>query len=132
VNSRIPIPAFVPYGVGKLDARIDVSKLATALECKVGTCTTGNSLDKTVDDMEHMVANGASVKDMEAAAIAWSCALHHDTPFLGVKVVTDIVDGEVPTQDEFLLNLAAASKSLQTALPQILDLIIGKNMEDLL
>ena len=131
-RSRIPIPAFVPYGVGRLDASIDVAGMAEALGYKVGSCTTGNSLDKTPDDMERMVSNGASVKDMEAAAIAWSCALHGDTPFLGVKVVTDIVDGDVPTQDEFLRNLSAASKSLQTALPRILDHIIGKNMEDLL
>uniref|UniRef100_A0A7S3P677 Nucleoside phosphorylase domain-containing protein n=1 Tax=Amphora coffeiformis TaxID=265554 RepID=A0A7S3P677_9STRA len=130
-DRRIPIPAFVPYGVGKLDAKFDVAKLAAALDFKVGTCTTGNSLDKTPEDDKHMQANEAVVKDMEAAAIAWSCALHNQTPFLGVKVVTDIVDGGVATQDEFLANLAAASQSLQAALPKILDYIIGKNVEDL-
>ena len=64
----------------------------------------------------------ASVKDMEAAAIAWSCALFK-TPMVGLKVVTDIVDGEMATQDEFLANLAAASKSLQESLPKLLDTI---------
>ena len=49
-----------------------------------------------------MKNNEASVKDMEAAAIAWSVALHNRTTFLGVKVVTDIVDGDKPTQEEFL------------------------------
>ena len=120
----------MPYGVGKLSAGINVDKLAGALEFKTGTCTTGNSLDKTPEDDKHMVANDAAVKDMEAAAIAWSCALHK-TPFLGVKVVTDIVDGGVATQDEFLENLHAASESLQSALPKIIDYMCGKNVEDL-
>lgn len=129
-DRRIPIPAFVPYGVGKLDVALNVAKLATDLGYKTGTCTTGNSLDKTPEDDKHMQANEAAVKDMEAAAIAWSCALHK-TPFIGVKVVTDIVDGNVATQDEFLANLAAASQSLQAALPEILDFVVGKNVEDL-
>lgn len=92
--------------------------------------STGNSLDKTEKDDELMVANDASVKDMEAAAIAWSCKLH-EVPFLGVKVVTDIVDGGVPTQDEFLENLHAASKSLQDALPKVLDYVCGKSHSEL-
>ena len=129
-DRRIPIPAFVPYGVGKLTSQLDVGKLAAALEFKTGTCTTGNSLDKTPEDDTHMLANEAAVKDMEAAAIAWSCALH-STPFLGMKVVTDIVDGDVPTQDEFLANLTAASKSLQSALPKLLDHVVGKILEEL-
>ena len=91
---------------------------------------TGNSLDKTDKDDELMLANDASVKDMEAAAIAWSCELHK-VPFLGVKVVTDIVDGGVPTQDEFLENLHAASKSLQDALPKVLDYVCGKSQSEL-
>ena len=111
--------------------KLDVSKLATALGFKTGTCTTGNSLDKTEEDDKHMVANEAVVKDMEAAAIAWSCALVNGTPFVGVKVVTDIVDGGVATQDEFLANLAAASQSLQAALPKVLDYVIGKEVMDL-
>lgn len=130
VYSRIPIRVFTSYGVGKLEVSLNVAKLAADLGYKTGTCTTGNSLDKTDEDDKHMLANEASVKDMEAAAIAWSCALHN-TPFVGLKVVTDIVDGSVATQDEFLANLAAASQSLQAALPKILDFVVGKDVKDL-
>ena len=35
----------------------------------------------------------ASVKDMEAAAIAW-VADFNKVPFLALKIVTDIVDGD--------------------------------------
>jgi len=51
---------------------------------------------------------------MEAAAIADTAALF-GTPFIAIKVVTDIVDGDMPTQDEFLANFAAAAASLQEA-----------------
>lgn len=129
-DRRIPIPAFDLYGVGKLESKINPAKLASELDFKLGVCTTGNSLDKTDEDDKHMLANDASVKDMEAAAIAWSCELH-STPFLGVKVVTDIVDGDRPTQDEFLENLHAASHSLQAALPKVLDYICGKEHHEL-
>lgn len=77
-----------------------------------------------------MADNEASVKDMEAAAIAWVAELSK-TPFFALKVVTDIVDGDRPTQDEFLENLSAASKSLQEKLPKIVEFVMGKKYSDL-
>ena len=50
--------------VGKLKAAVDVEKLASSLGYKTGTCTTGNSLDKTPEDDKHMQANEAAVKDI--------------------------------------------------------------------
>jgi nucleoside phosphorylase len=67
---------------------------------------------------------------MEAAAIAWAAELT-GTPLLGIKVVTDIVDGEHPTQDEFLANLAKASDSLQGVLPKVLDFVVDKTLAEL-
>lgn len=128
-DRRIAIPAFTPLGIGKLET-VNAHKLAETHKYKQGICTTGNSLDKTEKDDELMMANDASVKDMEAAGIAWSCELHK-VPFLGVKVVTDIVDGEVPTHDEFLENLHSASVSLQAALPKVLDYVCGKSYDEL-
>lgn len=128
-DRRITIPDFVPFGIGKLDT-VNAKVLAETHNYKLGVCTTGNSLDKTDKDDELMLANDASVKDMEAAAIAWSCELHK-VPFLGVKVVTDIVDGGVPTHDEFMANLMSASKSLQEALPKVLDYVCGKSHSEL-
>lgn len=140
-DRRIAIPGFTSYGVGRLDSMgseesessetmINPSQLAKTLDFKTGVVSTGNSLDKTDECDKRMLENDASVKDMEAAAIAWSCALLKK-PFLGVKVVTDIVDGDIPTQDEFMANLATAAKSLQEALPRVLDAIVGKTYSDL-
>ena len=42
--------------------------------------------------------------------------------------VTDIVDGDKPTEEEFLENLGAAAKSLQEALPRVLEAVAGKEL----
>lgn len=128
-DRRIPIPPYVPYGIGKIEST-KADSLAKSLNAKMGVCTTGNSLDKHDVDEQLMKDNDASVKDMEAAAIAWSCSLHN-TPHFGVKVVTDIVDGDKPTQDEFLENLSNAAKSLQDALPKVIEYVCGKNHDEL-
>jgi len=128
-DRRIPIPGFDSYGIGKIEST-DVRQLADDLDMKTGVCTTGNSLDMHDVDELHMKKNDASVKDMEAAAIAWSCQLHK-TPFLGVKVVTDIVDGDKPTQEEFMSNLHAASQSLQVSLPKVLAHVCGRKHDEL-
>ena len=81
-------------------------------------------------DDKLMLENGASVKDMEAAAIAYVAELA-SVPFFGLKVVTDIVDGDRPTQEEFFENLAAASASLQEKIPKVLDFVVGRKISDL-
>lgn len=128
-DRRIPIPGFDAFGIGKITT-LDPSKMAEALNYQTGVCTTGNSLDKVEKDDELMLANDASVKDMEAGAIAWICQMC-SVPYLGVKVVTDVVDGGVPTHEEFLANLSSAAQSLQEALPKVIEFVAGKKIEDL-
>lgn len=52
---------------------------------KEGVCTTGNSLDATEEDMKRMNEMNAHVKDMEAGAVSYACAIN-DVPFMGIKV----------------------------------------------
>ena len=134
-DRRIAIPGFDSYGTGTLENSsseviLGPDRLASQLGFKTGVVSTGNSLDKTEQCDANMLANDASVKDMEAASIAWSCALLK-VPFLGVKVVTDIVDGGIPSQEEFLQNLSDAAKSLQKAIPAVLEAVIGKVYEEI-
>ena len=131
-DRRIPLgPAFEAYGTGSVPTT-PVPGLLEALSpaAKPGVCTTGNSLDATPTDLEQMAANGAHVKDMEAASVGWACELH-GVPHFGVKVVTDIVDGDRPTQEEFLENLGTAASTLQDALPKVIDHVCGKGHDEL-
>ncbi|KAL9179645.1 hypothetical protein ACHAXT_008935 [Thalassiosira profunda] len=128
-DRRIAIPDFTPYGIGRIEST-SVENLAAHLDYKLGVCTTGNSLDFHELDTHHMLENDASVKDMEAAAIAWASEMW-DVPHFGVKVVTDIVDGDKPSHEEFLENLGTAAKSLQSALPKVIDFVCEKKHDEL-
>ena len=74
--------------------------------------SSGNSLDYSKEDWDQLESIGAAVKEMEAAGISWVTHLH-DVPFIALKAITDIVDGDRPAQEEFLENLHAAAKALQ-------------------
>jgi len=128
-DRRITIPGWDNYAKGHHVSH-PVDNLREALGFKAGVVTTGNSLDATDRDMEIMASNDASVKDMEAASIAW-VAEHAKVPFFALKCVTDIVDGEHPTHEEFVANLSTAAASLQKSLSLTMEYLIGKSPERL-
>ena len=90
----------------------------------------GNSLEFHELDILQMEENDASVKDMEQAAIAWAAKVYN-TPHFGIKVVTDIPDGDKPAQEEFFENLGKAAASLQDALPKVIDYVCNKRYDEL-
>jgi 5'-methylthioadenosine nucleosidase len=112
-DRRIQIPGFDTYGIGAVDA---------------ARCP--NSLDCPSVDHENLQKNDASVKEMEAAGVA-HVARMFGIPLIAVKAITDIVDGDKTTHDEFMENLAAAAKALQDAVPKVIAFVAGKKIEDL-
>ena len=72
-----------------------------------------------------MAGEGASVKEMEAAAVAWTCQ-QLGVPFVALKGITDLVDGAHATRGEFESNLATAAASLQAKLAAVLRLLEGE------
>ena len=112
-DRRIPLEAFDAYGVWATEAH-PAPALAAAVGLKSGIVTTGNSLDATDADLSAMAANGAAVKEMEAAGAVWAAHLFN-TPMLALKSVTDIVDGEKPAAEEFLANLSTATVALHVS-----------------
>lgn len=128
-DRRIPIPGFTEYGIGSYTS-FPVEHIAKQLGFKTGVVSTSNSLDHTEMDDTMMLKNDTSVKDMEAAAVAWTAELYQ-VPFVFLKVVTDLVDGGRLSHEEFMENLAEASASLQSALPKMLDHVVGKTLSDL-
>eukprot|EP00775_Hariotina_reticulata_P005037 gene5036-5279_t len=128
-DRRIPLPGFDKMGLGYTDS-IPTPHLREALNLKAGIVTSGNSLDYTDADMEIMIKHGAAVKEMEAAAIAWVANLFKK-PMFCVKAITDIVDGDRATQEEFLENFNAATAALQQTLPKVLQFMSGKGLAEL-
>ena len=110
-DRRIDLPGFRAYGDADLPAA-DLRAHAAVLGCRSGIVTTGDSLDESPTDRERILANGAVVKEMEAASVAWVAHLH-GVPVGGVKTITDLVDSEVDTPAQFTANLATASAELK-------------------
>ena len=90
----------------------DLRAHADTLGCRRGVVTTGDSLDESPEDAARILASGAEVKEMEAAAVAWIGSLH-DVPVGAVKAITDLVDSPVATAEQFSANLATAADALQ-------------------
>ncbi|XP_024395760.1 5'-methylthioadenosine nucleosidase [Physcomitrium patens] len=128
-DRRIPIPVFDKYGIGTIVA-IPTGNLIKDLDLKEGKVSTGNSLDMTLQDEEHIKANDATVKDMEGAAVAYAANLLA-IPMISLKAVTDIVDGTKPTVEEFLENMSTAASALSRTVPLVLKYVSGKNVADL-
>jgi 5'-methylthioadenosine nucleosidase len=126
-DRRIVIPgtAFEPYGRGLSSAAWSRSAAARKeLGFGEGVCTTGDSLDHCAADDLEMEKNGAAVKDMEHAAIMEVCGmLNAAEKLVGIKVVTDLVDGDRPSFEEFLENLSTAASELQKAIIAFLDFL---------
>ncbi|XP_050363130.1 5'-methylthioadenosine/S-adenosylhomocysteine nucleosidase [Argentina anserina] len=128
-DRRIPIPVFDLYGVG---CRLACStpSLQKELDLKVGKLSTGNSLDMSPQDESSIIANDATVKDMEGAAVAYVADLLK-VPAIFVKAVTDIIDGEKPSAEEFMQNLIAVTAALEQGITKVIDFINGKCLCDL-
>jgi 5'-methylthioadenosine nucleosidase len=109
-DRRIPLEAFTDYGVGDFPVT-NMDSIAEVLGFSVGTVSTGDSLDAQPADLKFMNSVEAVAKDMEAASVAWVSAMNN-IPFAALKVITDLVDGEIATEDEFVTNLRYASNRL--------------------
>ncbi|KAK6136675.1 hypothetical protein DH2020_029582 [Rehmannia glutinosa] len=128
-DRRNPLPKRDIYCIGLRQA-FSTPNLAKELNLKVCKLSTGNSLDMSPQDAAGINANDATVKDMEGAAVAYVSDLMK-VPTIFLKAVTDIVDGDKPTAEEFLQNLATVTAALDQAASQVIDFINGKTLSDL-
>ncbi|EPZ51901.1 phosphorylase family protein [Bacteriovorax sp. BAL6_X] len=120
-DRRIPIPGYESYGVYKT-THVIAQKYGKLLNLKTAIISTGNSLDMSAEDEKRIEASQAVLKDMEAGAIGWVVD-QFNTPTLFLKSVTDIVDGEHPTEEEFFANLRLASDNLGKKLIELIEKI---------
>ncbi len=119
-DRRIDLPnGFQDYATGNYPV-LDSTFLATKFELKQGVISSSDALDFTATDMQLMQNNNTSVKEMEAAAIAWVCSIYKQ-PFTALKAITDIVDGKHPTATEFLANFKQASEALKEKVVLVVD-----------
>lgn len=123
-DRRIPIPGFDAYGIGSYPS-LTLPAVAARLGLREGAISTSDSLDATAECHARMDLHDTHAKEMEAAAIAWVCA-KLGVPFVALKAITDLVDGGVATETEFLENLQHASARLCERLLALLELMAAE------
>ena len=128
-DRRIPIPGFDTYGIGAADAA-PCPNLRAAMGFKDGVVSTGNS-PRRPRRRPRRHQGERRVRQGDGSRRIAHVTTMFDIPFIAVKAITDIVDGDKPTQDEFLENLGAAAKALQGAVPRVLEFVAGKEVAQL-
>lgn len=123
-HREIPMGPYEPYGLGTYTP-YDLSLLRGKLKFKEGVFSTSDSLTCRDHETDFFNKNSVVVKEMEAAAISYVCE-QFNKPYLGVKSITDIVDGGRVTAEEFMENLDKASKNLQEFLEKLLNHFLGQ------
>ena len=118
-DRRVSIPGFDRYGDGDYPVA-DLGDVAARLGFETGTVTTGNALDAPDEDMTKMHGTDAVAKDMEAAAVAWTCE-RLGVPFTALKVITDLVDHHEEAAEQFSRNLRRATARLADAVPALIE-----------
>ena len=106
------------YGVGFFPC-IDGKSLATALGFKSAIISSGNSLVASQRERETFLKYGASIEDMECAAVA-EVAEYYATDFLGIKGISNFLDKPNDPVAEFAENLSLTAERLAAAVERTL------------
>lgn len=118
-DRRIPMGNYEAYGHGNYLCP-EAVRLADQLNMPTAVVCTGNALDMSPTDEAILQQEPVVNKEMEAAAIAWIASLWQ-VPFIAVKSVTDLLDGNQTTENEFMQNLDLAASNLNKAVVLILN-----------
>lgn len=112
---------YYSYAIGDYPC-FNSASLAKQLGVKTGIISTGNTMLSSNQEYQQMKKNCASVKEMEAAAIA-EAAFLLKVPFIALKVVTDLVDIKHCPQKQFDLNFQSAIEGLAITIKRLIPLI---------
>lgn len=124
-----PDEYFSTYGVGHYPC-LPAAKMAQDLHLKLGIVSTGNSLISSEAENQQMLLNDASVKDMEAAAIA-EVAMLRNCPFLALKIISDLVDTDECPQNQFVNNFSKQISLLADKTSKVISYMLGKSLSEL-
>ncbi len=114
---------FLNYGIGSYKC-LPIPFIAKKLGLKEGVISTGGSLLSSQQENEQMTKNNAAIKDMEAAGIA-EVAQMRGVPFIGLKIVTDLVDTEDCPQNQFTNNFDILISRLADKVQRLCIILLG-------
>ncbi len=128
-DRHVPLKGFAESSRGQYPAA-KVSRLAKNLHLKQGVISTGSSLEKSDKDILVINQFNAVAKEMEAAGIAW-VAMLFKVPMMALKSITNLLDEDNQSEQEFVKNLAHASLCLHNKVLELVDYLQNKSLDDL-
>ncbi|KAI3738636.1 hypothetical protein L2E82_28682 [Cichorium intybus] len=128
-DRRIPIPGPDRYGVGSRKS-FPTPNLVKKLNLKVCKLSTGDSLDMSPQDETCILANDATIVDMEGAALAYVSSLMK-VPAIFIKGVSNFVDGEKSITEEFKENLQVTVVAIRDVVVHVVEFVNGKCLSEL-
>lgn len=120
-DRQIPIDKYDVYGVGSFSPLV-VDTMIKQLCLKCGSIATSNSLVAPVSVLKDLVKQGFCLKEMEAAAVAEVCEMT-STPFLAVKVITNLAGADEKVAEGFDKNFKKALDGLSISMTHIIGYI---------
>lgn len=127
-DRRISIPSYQEFSSKVFSSNIANNLSQHLSMLKSALVSTGNSLDTHPEEVAHIRRTGAQVKDMEAACVAEVASLF-GKEIIALKAITDCLDGEHPSAEEFMKNLHFASSKLAEMVICVVDtLSANKNI----
>ena len=120
-DHRIPISGWEQFGRGGYPS-FDTTFFAKELGLDQANISSGNSLDFTEIDLQRISESGAILKEMEAGGIAW-LASTTKTPFFAIKSVTNLIDLNPNSPEEFEKNFSLAVQSLVRECLRLIEVI---------
>lgn len=128
-NRHIPVTDFEEFQIGNYKC-VEAPNMAKKLGLKQGIISTGDSVFTVSEDLERMKMINSECKEMEAAAIA-EIAHICNIPMMGLKVITDFVDSEEKTHQQFLKNYHYSIQILSEKIKEVISFIYGKNINEI-
>ena len=129
-DRHIPLSAsYESYSQGGYPS-LELYELAHALNLKLGTVSSGNSLELSPSEADTLAQLDAEVKEMEAAAIAQVARLF-GIRVLAVKSITDLIGQSHSASEQFSTNFALACKQLAISIKQIIPAMLGYRPSEL-
>lgn len=128
-DRHVPLQGFDEQGIGHYPA-LNVRALAKLLNLPYGPISSGSSFQKDQEQLQKIKESGAVAKEMEAAAIAWVCWIKA-TPLVALKSITNLLDHQASSEEQFVENFALATSQLSEQLFILLHSLQGKTIIDL-
>lgn len=112
---HIPVPDYKAFELGNFPS-MDVS---INVRIKKGIISSGDSIPISRYDQDKINLIGSDAKDMEAAAVAEIAHLAN-VPMVALKAISDIVDSNEGTHQQFMVNYKIAIENLANTLEYLI------------